>query len=102
MRAALSAALVAALSVISVPAAGQWLRYPAKGIPRLPDGKANLSAPAPRTADGKPDLSGIWQANGPKYLINIAADLKPGDVPFRPAAETLFKERGTLTHAHEE
>ena len=32
-----------------------------KGIPRLPDGKPNLTAP-----DGKPDLSGIWQTPGPK------------------------------------
>jgi hypothetical protein len=103
MRAVLSAAaLVVALSMISAPAGAQWINYPTKGIPRLPDGKPNLSAPAPRTPDGKPDLSGIWQSNGPKYLINIAADLKPGEVPFRPAAEALFKERGTLTHAHEE
>jgi hypothetical protein len=42
-----------------VPASGQWLKYPT-GIPRLPDGKPDLSAPAPRGADGKPDLSGIW------------------------------------------
>src|SRR5712692_2035264 len=97
-----AAVVVTVLSMASAPAAAQWLNYPTKRVPRLPDGKPTLSAPAPRTPDGKPDLSGIWQANGPKYLVNIAADLKPGEVPFRPAAEALFKERGTLKHASEE
>lgn len=40
----------------------QWLNYPAPGTPRTRDGKANLTAPAPRALDGKPDLSGTWHA----------------------------------------
>src|SRR5215203_2347630 len=39
---------------------GQWLHYPTEGVPRLPDGTPNLSAPPPRLPDGKPELSGIW------------------------------------------
>jgi hypothetical protein len=30
----------------------QWLDYPTPSVPRTADGKPNLSAPAPRTADG--------------------------------------------------
>jgi hypothetical protein len=72
----------------------QWLKFPSQGIPRTVDGKANLTAPAPRTADGKPDLSGIWQQpNGVKYTINLAADLKPGDVSFQPQAAELYNQR---------
>jgi hypothetical protein len=40
----------------------QWVSYPTQGVPRLPDGKPKLDAPAPRTPDGKPDFSGMWQA----------------------------------------
>jgi hypothetical protein len=71
----------------------QWLTYPSAGIPRLPDGQPNLSAPAPKTADGKPDLSGLWKAPSGKYLANLAADLKPEEVPFQPWAAALFRER---------
>ena len=47
----------------AAPAAllAQWPAYPASGFPKTADGKPNLTGPAPRTADGKPDLSGVWQ-----------------------------------------
>jgi hypothetical protein len=58
---------------VSFPAAAQWLNYPTPGILRLPDGKPDLAAPAPRKPDGKPDLSGIWHRGlqRAKYLGNM-------------------------------
>jgi len=76
----------------AVPAGAQWFKLPTPGIPRTADGRPNLAAPTPRGPDGKPILSGIWQMNG-KYLQDIAADMKPGDVPYRPETEKLFNSR---------
>ena len=70
----------------------QWLDYPTAGIPRTKDGKPILNAPAPRK-DGHVDIQGIWEPNGIKYLINIAADLKPDQVPFQPAAKAEYQRR---------
>ena len=75
-----AAALGAFLALFSAPASAQWLDYPTPGIPRTADGKPNLNAPSPRTADGKPDFSGVWGISAGKYLMNIAADLKPDAV----------------------
>ena len=75
------------LTALCTAATAQWLNYPTPGIPRLPDGKPNLAAPAPKAPDGKPDLSGVWTINAGAP----ANDLKPGEV--LPWAETLTKER---------
>jgi hypothetical protein len=44
------------LMLVGVDASAQWLKYPAPGTPRTRDGKPNLTAPAPRASNGKPDL----------------------------------------------
>jgi hypothetical protein len=83
---------IGAVLLMTASASAQWLKYPTPGIPRTADGKPNLSAPAPKTADGKADISGLWLTAG-IYIGDIAKDLKPGEVPFQPWAEELYKHR---------
>jgi hypothetical protein len=84
-------AVAATILVLSVPAAGQWLKYKTPGIPRTADGSPDLTAAAPKTPDGKPDLSGIWRGDPGGYSLNVAAELKPSEI--QPWAEKLYKQR---------
>ena len=75
-------AIVVACLISSI-AYGQWLNYPTPGIPRTSDGTPNLFAPAPKTPDGRLDLSGIWGS------IGRPPDVK--DIPLHPAARALVE-----------
>ena len=74
----------------ALPVEAQW-----KGIPASP----NLAAPPPRAADGKPDLSGVWQADGQTYFFDLAAGLKPEEVVPLPWARALQQQREDNLHA---
>jgi hypothetical protein len=47
--------------MLSATALAQWPEYGNAKAPRTAEGKVDLSAPAPRTAGGRPDLSGVWE-----------------------------------------
>jgi hypothetical protein len=100
-------ALILALSPVSLVA--QWIHRPTPGTPRTPDGKPNLTAPAPKAADGNPDLSGIWQLDAASLLSsNVAIGLlvsqglnfnlqwwrsEGAEIPMQPWAEALYNQR---------
>ena len=81
----------------------QWLDHPDRNIPRAKDGKPVLTAKAPKTRDGRPDLSGIWLpdntpgvkgTNGeplPRHFISVTFDMKNEDVPFTPEGAAAFR-----------
>src|SRR5271168_1105346 len=79
--------------LLTTSAFAQWDPLKTPNVPRAANGKLDMTAPAPKTKDGKPDLTGIWEPNGIKYLINIAADLKPADIPFQPWAAQEYAKR---------
>jgi hypothetical protein len=67
--------LVLGLAAIAAMASAQWPAYPTPNVPRNADGTVNLTAPAPRTTDGKPDLTGLWEI----YLNSIAPPPRAGE-----------------------
>ena len=75
-------------------ASAQWDPHPMKNVPRKADGKVDLDAPARRTPDGKPDLAGFWMPSDVvRHLLDLAADMKPADIPLQPWAADVYKER---------
>lgn len=90
---------------VCLSAQAQWPDFPTPNAPRTPDGKVNMTGPAPRI-DGKPDLSGIWQVQaeprGPglfglgespnsKYFRDILSDFQRGQEPLTPEGAEMLR-----------
>src|SRR5215469_14248601 len=95
MKTSLAAVVLCALGA---PVGAQWVHAPSPNIPRTSDGKPDLSAPAPRASGGHPDLSGVWNPN-PRFLRDIAADLKAENVPLQAWAKAVFERRADGSQA---
>ena len=101
-----SAVVAAMMSMLSTPIAGQWEPRPAAGVAKKTGSLPDAQAPAPKTADGKPDLSGVWEPekNRPcppegctdlhtgEQFFDIGWGIK-GGLPYQPWAAEIVKAR---------
>ena len=77
--------VLAAVALAVSPLTAQWKRPFATGAPRT---VVDPEAPAPRTADGHTDLSGLWRPSGIDR-----SDLAFGSVPMTDEGEALKAAR---------
>ena len=75
------------------PLGAQWPAHPNRGVPLKADGTPNLEAPAPRTADGKPDLTGVWLN---EWFYGGQVRQPPAALPGEPPPSTFGEHRRQL------
>jgi hypothetical protein len=89
MKAAIG--LVAVFAATFTALSAQWPKYAEPGAPRDAQGRVRIDAPAPRTPDGKPDLSGDWvradRDPRPAELAGIAAPTTGAAVAVEPPVQ---------------
>jgi hypothetical protein len=80
----------------------QWPSYPTTNAPKGPDGKLQLDGPPPRTPDGKPDLSGVWDFRNSRGYEGDKLTVDPslenggnGGTGLGPAPREAFNPRAS-------